>query len=100
MAPKIAETQAPESRNRQPTPAPYIPLAVLRAKLQLTLTAVCTRIYEETGIKTDRGTLSAIENGHRGASIEMINAIAAIYGIDPDVIDTQYVPRRRPGGIR
>lgn len=98
MAPKIADKQAGSKSNRQEVLAPYIPLAVLRTKMQLTLTAVAARIFEETGVHTDRGTLSAIENGHRGASQEMIAALAAVYGIDPTCIDTQYVPRRRPGG--
>lgn len=98
MAPRIADKQAERSNNRQPVAAPYIPLAVLRNKMRLTLTAVAERIYEETGERTDRGTLSAIERGHRGASEEMIEALAAAYGIDVDDIDTKYVPRRRPGG--
>lgn len=97
MAEKIADKQAGSNKHRQQFLAPYIPLAVLRKKMQLTLTAVAARIFEETGVQTDRGTLSAIENGHRGASVEMIEALANAYGIDPIFIDTQYVPRRRPG---
>lgn len=100
MAPKIADKQAGSSNNRQHVLAPYIPLEVLRKKMRLTLTAVATRIFEETGVPTDRGTLSAIEHGHRGASREMIEALAAVYGIEPTCIDTQYTPRRRPGGSK
>lgn len=90
MAPKIAD-----QGKRSPVGAPYIPLSVLRKKMRLTLEAVCERIGEETGVRPDRATLSAIENGHRGASVEMIEALALAYDIDAELIDTSYAPRRR-----
>lgn len=96
MAPKVAEDRPPDQK-RQRVSAPYIPLAVLRKKMRLTLEAVCQRIFEETGMRPDRGTLSAIELGHRGASAQMIEALALVYDIPPTVIDTAYAPRNRQG---
>lgn len=69
--------------------------ATLRKRLGLTLQAVCDHMAEEHGIKTDRGTISAIENGHRGASARMLAAYADALGIPASAIDTQYEPRRR-----
>lgn len=95
MAPKVADSRL--SKPRSPVSSPHVPLAVLRKKLRLTLEQVCQRIYEETGMRPERGTLSAIENGHRGASAQMIEALALVYDIDPSLIDTAYSPRNRQG---
>lgn len=62
-----------------------------------TLDKVCQHIYEETGMRPDRGTLSAIELGHRGASTQMLEALALVYDIPVSVIDTEYEPRNRQG---
>lgn len=59
----------------------------------ITLEALLDRIEEETGRRYTRGALSAIENGHRGASAELIGAIEAAYGLPPGAIDTDYRPR-------
>lgn len=86
------------SNQRAKVPIPVIPLPVVRKAMGLTLQAVCDRIWEEHGIKTDRGTISAIELGHRGASVQMLTAIADALGIHPQEIDTAYEPRSRDGG--
>ncbi|WP_280320184.1 helix-turn-helix domain-containing protein [Nocardia wallacei] len=59
----------------------------------ITLEALLDRIEEETGRRYTRGALSAIENGHRGASAELISAIEAAYGLPRGAIDTEYKPR-------
>jgi transcriptional regulator with XRE-family HTH domain len=96
MAEKVAEGELPDSR-RPRVSAPYIPLAVLRQKMHLTQVDVCELIYKQTGIRPERATISAIEQGHRGASVELIEALAQVYEIDPSVIDTAYTPRHRQG---
>ncbi|MGV0042070.1 helix-turn-helix domain-containing protein [Mycobacterium colombiense] len=72
-----------------------IPIAAVRKALGLTLQNVCDHIHEEHGLKVDRGTISAIELGHRGASTEMLTAIAEALGVHATDIDTAYEPRRR-----
>lgn len=96
MPKKVAEDSTVDQQRSRVT-APYIPLSVLRKKMRLTLAMVCERIAEETGVHHDRSTISAIENGLRGASADMIQALASAYEIDPAVIDTNYAPRRRHG---
>ncbi|WP_454199506.1 helix-turn-helix domain-containing protein [Nocardia sp. Marseille-Q1738] len=98
MAPKVADDRLNEDK-RPRVSAPHVPLSVLRKKMRLTLEAVCERIYEETGMRPERGTLSAIENGHRGASAQMIEALALVYDIPVSAIDTQYSPRNRQGAV-
>lgn len=76
-----------------PKPAPMVSIRVLRAVAGLTVDALVARIEEETGRRYTRGAISAIENGHRGASRELIDGLAAAYGIDPADIRTEYTPR-------
>lgn len=93
MARKIADQG--RASKRPPVGAPSIPLAALRKRLGLTLEGVCERIGEDTGRWHKPATLSAIENGHRGASLEMIEALAGVYEVDPEDIETAYAPRHR-----
>lgn len=83
------------AKQRPKLPAPVVTIATLRKAKGLTLQAICDHIYDEHGIKVDRGTVSAIELGHRGASTQMLNAIADALGIHAIDIDTAYEPRRR-----
>lgn len=41
-----------------------------------------------------RGAISAIESGLRGASVQMLDAIAVAYGLEPGDLTTDYAPRR------
>ncbi len=93
MAQKMADQAEPGEDNHPQVP--YVPLSVLRKKLKMTLEAVCQHIGEETGTRPARATLSKIETGHRGASVEMLEAIATALDIDPGVIETDYEPRHR-----
>ena len=96
MAPKVAASRLNDQK-RPRVSAPYIPLSILRKKLGLTLEDVCDRIFGETGMRPDRASLSAIENGHRGASKQIFEALALVYDIPIEVIDTEYSPRNRQG---
>lgn len=84
------------ANQRAKFPPPVISLAVFRKAQGKTLQAVCDHINEEFAFSkpVERGTISAIENGHRGASVQMLTAIASALGIPVTEIDTQYEPRR------
>ena len=82
------------ANQRQKVSPPVVTTAVLRKALRRTIQEVCDHMNEEHGLKVDRGTISAIENGHRGASVKMLTAYAEALGISPATIDTQYVPRQ------
>lgn len=72
-------------------------IATLRKAKGLTLQALCDHINDEFDFANpvERGTISAIENGHRGASAQMLGAIADALGISAADIDTKYEPRQR-----
>lgn len=72
---------------------PHIPLSALRAALGLTVDTVLDRVEEETGKRPSRGTISALENGHRGASAQMLAALEIAYGLPEGAITTDYTPR-------
>lgn len=72
---------------------PHISLRHLRVVAGLTIDALISRLEQETGRRYTRGALSAVENGHRGASAELINALEVVYGLPTGAIDTDYTPR-------
>lgn len=74
---------------------PHVSLGVVRKVAKLTLDQACERFHELTGSTLSRGALSGIENGHRGASAEVIKGLALVYDIAPSDIDTNYQPRVR-----
>jgi len=75
---------------------PHVSLAALRTACGLTIDKVIERIGEEfPELHPTRGAISAIENGHRGASEQMLEALCAAYGLPSGAITTQYVPRNR-----
>lgn len=79
---------------------PHIPLAALRAAVGLTLDQVCERITQEfPELSPTRGAISAIEHGHRGASVQMLEALCAAYGLPSGAITTDYLPREREVAI-
>lgn len=82
-------------KQRPKHPAPVVTTVFLRKAKGLTLQDVCDFIRAEHGIKSDRGTISAIELGHRGASAQMLAAYADALGIQSADIDTAYEPRQR-----
>ncbi|MDV8066421.1 helix-turn-helix transcriptional regulator [Rhodococcus sp. IEGM 1366] len=74
-------------------PPPYVSIKSLRKVSGLTLDQLAMRIEQITGDLPTRGALSAVENGHRGASAELLQAIEQAYGLEAGSIDTQYRPR-------
>ncbi len=77
--------------------APHATMRGLRKASGLTLEQVADAVNGVLGPKSkvNRGTISAIESGLRGASIQMLNAIAVAYGMEPGDLVTDYEPRRR-----
>ena len=84
------------SRQRNPKVPPHISVGVLRRVSGLKLDDVCDEIEEITGDRPTKGALSAIENGHRGASSELLAALEMVYGLQPGDITTNYTPRNTP----
>lgn len=77
---------------------PHVPLAGVRIALRLKQSEVCSQVEAITGKSFTKGALSAIENGHRGASAETLVALAIALGLRPGDLVTDYEPthsRRR-----
>lgn len=70
-------------------------LGDLRAVSGKTLDEVCEAASEVLGKPLTRGALSAIENGHRGASRSVLEALEVAYGLRPGALVTDYMPRSR-----
>lgn len=66
----------------------------LRYAAGFTLDELRDRLQEVTGRTYTRGALSAVENGHRGASADLIAGLETAYGLPAGAIDTNYKPRR------
>lgn len=75
---------------------PHASLRHIRNALGLTLDQVIERIETETGRTYTRGALSAIENGHRGASAQALADITIAFGMPEGALTTTYEPRRSP----
>lgn len=82
---------------RERVPVPHVSLGDARRMARLTLDQVCAAFAEMNGRELTRGALSAIENGHRGASAQVLAGLEKVYDLAPGAIDTQYEPRQRPG---
>lgn len=82
------------SQRERRTP-PHLSLGDLRAVSGKTLDQICEAVSEVTGKPFTRGALSAIENGHRGASQQVLSALEIAYGLRPGALTTTYVPRNR-----
>lgn len=80
---------------------PHVPLVVLRKALGLRLDDVVAKVNIALGKDLDdpkrfaRGSMSAIELGHRGASKEILAALEIAYGMEPGSITTSYAPFER-----
>lgn len=85
-------------RTTRPRRVPHVALADLRSALGLTIDQVRERMAEELppGVHPPtRASVSAIENGHRGVSQQMLDAFTAAYGLRPGAIVTDYEPNAR-----
>lgn len=80
---------------RQRKTPPHVSLGDLRAVSGKTLDQICALASEELGKPFTRGALSAIENGHRGASRPVLGALEVAYGLRPGSLTTDYSPRNR-----
>jgi hypothetical protein len=87
------------SQQREKKTPPHVSLKTLRLALNKSQTDVTERVHEITGDKLTKGALSAIENGHRGVSAELLTALEMAYGLEPGSITTTYRPRVTPSLI-
>lgn len=75
---------------------PQLPLSLVRSIAGLTIDQVIERINEEDPtLSPTRGAISAIENGHRGASARMLTALCAAYGLPDGAFVVDYTPSTR-----
>lgn len=72
---------------------PHVDLKTLRKVAGWTIDRLCAEINRATGASYQKGTISAIESGLRGASDKALADIAAAYGLPADTITVAYVPR-------
>lgn len=80
---------------REPKTPPYVHIKGVRQRLGFSLEYVTENLKARTGQPHSKGTLSAIENGHRGVSPEYLSHLAAIYGIAEEYVTTDYKPWKR-----
>lgn len=71
---------------------PLVPIRELRRITGKTLDEVCAEVREITGKPFTKGALSAIENGHRGASAETLHALEVVYDLTPGCMVIGYQP--------
>ena len=102
MGSKIAAKRRYGRQRERRTP-PHISLQTFRLALKRLdpeghwdLDDVCDRIESAHGDRPARGTLSAIENGARGASAQLLSALEDAYRLPPGSITTDYTPRATP----
>lgn len=78
-----------------PQTPPHAALSDLRKVSGLTLDEVAEKVAKVLGLDhpLNRGTISAIETGKKGASRQMLDAIAVAYGLAPGRLTTDYEPR-------
>ena len=86
-----------DQQRRRVTP-PHVPLVAVRNALGLKQVDVAAEVSRILGKSFTKGGLSAIENGHRGASAETLAAIEIALGLRDGDLVTDYTPthsRRR-----
>lgn len=83
-----------EAQRERRTP-PHVSLRALRMVSGKTLDEVCEAAAESLGKPLTRGAMSAIENGHRGASADVLKALEVAYGLAEGMLVVDYEPRRR-----
>lgn len=90
-----AKTRYANQRPRR-TP-PHVSLGLLRLACGLTIDAVIDKIADATNgeYRPERGTISAVENGIRGASQQLLAALEIAYGLPEGSITTSYEPKSR-----
>lgn len=79
-------------RQRRKVQAPLVPLSALRASLGLTQAEVCKGVEAITDKTFTKGALSAVENGHRGASAETLAALEVVLRLPSGSLVVNYAP--------
>jgi transcriptional regulator with XRE-family HTH domain len=69
---------------------PVAALAALRKSHGMTQPDVIARIKDAAGRTYTVGALSALEKGHRGASVQFLSDVAAVFGLEADDLWTSY----------
>jgi transcriptional regulator with XRE-family HTH domain len=81
----------PDYKNQRPKrQPPMAALPAIRAALGLTQTEVCTRVAAITDKTFTKGALSAVEQGHRGASAETLAALETALRMPPGSLAVTY----------
>lgn len=81
-------------RQRAAKTPPHVSLKFIRFVAGIKIDELISRMEEATGKRYTVGAISAVENGHRGASVELLRALEGAYGLPEGSITTQYEPRR------
>lgn len=84
--------QTDYDKQRPKRRAPVVGLADIRGALGLTQTAVCERVSAITDKTFTKGALSALEQGHRGASAETLAALEQALRLRPGSLTVDYSP--------
>lgn len=79
-------------KQRRKVQPPVAPLSALRAALGITQTEVCNGVEAITNKTFTKGALSAIENGHRGASAETLAALETVMRLPTGSLVVTYAP--------
>lgn len=89
MPKEYAEPRTPRDL-RQP---PFVELAGIRRLLGLKQAEICEKVAVLIGVPSfSVGSFSAIENGHRGASPEVLAAIQTALGLHAGDLKTAWEP--------
>lgn len=96
MDSKVAARRRYAGQRDRRTP-PHVSLKTLRLVKGWSLDETADRIEAATGDRPTKGALSAIENGIRGASNELLRAMEMAFELPIGSITTDYTPRATTG---
>ena len=88
----MSQGSSTKNQRKLKTP-PHVHVKAVRQRLGFSLEDVAKRLTARDGLSHNKGTISAIENGVRGASPEFLAHLEAIYGLTAGSITTDYIPR-------
>lgn len=84
------------TQRKRHTP-PYVPLKYVRLAAGLTLDQVAAKIKTATGSQYTAGALSAMENGLRGVSSDLLTGLEIALSLPAGTIQVDYIPRAPRG---
>lgn len=79
-------------QTRRTVAPPVVGLAAVRGSHRLTQDAVAEGVAALTNKTFTKGALSAIENGHRGASAETLRALETVLSLPAGSLQVAYEP--------